>query len=291
MNLDLVHLTACPPWANTMEKVADEIKKLKADIAKHERLHILKSGKELDNVISDGKTAVILGLQHLPEDANVRWLRELGIRITTLSFDGWKNQRRLSDVRKQFIKDCGVNGIIVDLSHSNHHTARDVVELIGAFSVETSPSIIASHTSCFNVYPHRRNLTSSILSDIAHLGGIVGISAVSFFLNERDNSLKPFFEHLKEMIDVCGNDRVCIGSDMPYVRRKIGEWRKSAETLQSKLDTDGTMGARFPDFPLELNCADKASVIKREMEELHYDSITISNIIGNNFYNFVKENL
>lgn len=290
LNLDLVHLTASPPWADTMEKVETEIRKFREEIEKQEKLRILSCGNNLYNTPED-KTAVVLGLQHMPEDANPKLLRELGIRIIIPSYEGWKNNVGLTDEGRRFIINCDELGICIDVSHTNHENAKDILNFSKMIDVKIP--VIASHTGCNSVYEHERNLPDDVLKQIAEQGGIVGIYAICFFLDENDKSLNPMFRHLTKAINVCGSDSVCIGSDIPYLCRDEKEWKKSAKKLQARVKPDKKTSSGWPDYPKELNSVDKAVVIKTGFTR-NFLSITpdiLGKILGLNFYRFVKENL
>ena len=294
LNLNLVHLTAAPPWADTPEKVYEEIEKFKVDISKHERLQVLYSGSELDDIISANKTAVVLGLQHVPEGTDPKLLKKLGIRIVIPSYEGWKNHAGLTNEGRMFITSCELFNICIDISHTSHEMARDILDF--SKMAEIKIPVIASHTGRYKLHSIKRNLPDDILKQIAEQGGIVGIYAMSFFLSgKNDKSLSPMTQHLNLAINLCGIDNVCIGSDIPYLCRNEEGWKEDFKKLQAKLDPDGKMGSSWPDYPKELNCVDKASVLENMISNIVMSTPegqrVTEKVVGKNFYNFVKENL
>lgn len=291
LNLDLVHMTAAPPWADTPEKVYEEVRKFTDEIEKHDKLEILLSGENLDNIISKNKTAVVLGLQHVPKDACMASLRGFGISIVIPSYKSWKNHAGLTDEGRQFMINCDELGICIDISHTNHETAKDILDFAKAMEIKIP--VIASHTGCYSIYPIERNLPDEVLKQIADQGGIVGIYAMSFFLEKNDKSLDPMFRHIVKAMDICGSDNVCIGSDIAYLERDEEEWKDDFKKLQAMLDSDGKMGSSWPDYPKELNCIDKEYVLaKKFFADYRFLSEDIpGKLFGKNFWNFAKRYL
>lgn len=293
LNLDLVHMTAAPPWADTPEKVYEEIVEFRKKIEKQNKLKILFSGDMLDDIVSEGKTAIVLGLQHVPKDTDPKLLKKLGIRIVIPSYEGWKDNIGLTNEGVRFLIDCDEFGICIDISHTNHKTAKNILDF--AKDMEIRIPMIASHTGLYERYSIKRNLPDKLLRQIANQGGIIGIYAMSFFLAKNDKSLNPMTIHLHFTIDSCGIDNVCIGSDIPYLHRDEEAWKEDFRKLQAKLDPDGKMSSSWPDYPKELNCVDKVSVLRDMMSNIVMDTdkgqeIT-KKVLGLNFYRFVKENL
>jgi microsomal dipeptidase-like Zn-dependent dipeptidase len=291
LNLDLVHLTAAPPWADTMKKVVIEIRKFRDEIKKQDKLRILSCGNDLCDT-PDGVTDVVLGLQHLPKDVDVKLLRELGIRIVIPSYVGWKTDSGLTNGGRELIMECNDNGICIDTSHTGHKTAKEILDF--AKMAEIKIPVIASHTGCNSVYKNGRNLPNNVLKQIAEQGGIVGIYAMSFFLDKNSKSIDPIGHHLLYALHLCGTDSVCFGGDIPYLNRDEEEWQESFKKLQKMLDPDGKMGSSWPEYPKDLNCVDRTSVLKDILSVVTTGvkgPEIIEKVIGKNFYRFVKENL
>ena len=301
LKLNLVHLTAVPPWINTMEETLTEIKKFKKMILGQPKLRLVTNRKGLFSAITDKKIAVILGMQNTPSDLTVtignavRLLKEAGVSIISPCYNkqnglgsGWLNADvELTKDGENFLGMCSGERIIIDLSHCGHGTARNII----LYSVsENVIKLMASHVGCYSQYHHFRNLPDDVLKGVAELGGVVGISTLTFTNHETDNSIFPFKDHLNRAISLCGADSVCIGSDDLHITRDEEQARKEFEVMSQKLDPLGTQSARFPENPLSIMGPDM-------LEKLHkfclpyFPTKLIDNVFGQNLLNFFKRAL
>ena len=164
---------------------------------------------------------VILGLEGL---RNVKDLDEfakfyqMGIRHAMLTWNeenhlatGAKSDpsHGLKSLGKEFIKFMNDHKMIVDVSHLNEKSFYDVLN-------ENPKILIASHSNCYSLCPHLRNLKDEQLLALKAHGGMVGVvSARNFVAKNREEqtcaSLVKHILHLKEMI---GIDNVMLGLDM-----------------------------------------------------------------------------
>lgn len=91
-----------------------------------------------------------------------------------------------------------------DLSHLNEKSFSAAVEL--------ADFPLASHSNCFEICPHKRNLKLCQIQKIAQKGGVVGLCFYPAFLGEGD----PRQKILENIRFLCANgleDAVAIGSD------------------------------------------------------------------------------
>ncbi|MHC4698157.1 MAG: dipeptidase [Planctomycetota bacterium] len=77
---------------------------------------------------------------------------------------------------RDVVRELNRLGMMVDVSHVSDATIRDVLETSAA-------PIVATHSSCRAVSPHRRNLTDDMMREIAATGGIVQINFCSGFID------------------------------------------------------------------------------------------------------------
>ena len=73
---------------------------------------------------------------------------------------------------------------MVDVTHVSDATFWDVVETSAA-------PIVATHSSCRAVSPHRRNLTDEMMQAIAASGGVVQINFVAAFVDPNFPPIDP----------------------------------------------------------------------------------------------------
>ena len=151
---------------------------------------------------------------------NLLNLYEVGVRCLTLTWN-WRNAlgdgvwvtdepKGLTPFGKDVIKCMNDIGMVIDVSHIAVPGFWECVEL------STKP-IIASHSGCYALAPHPRNLRDSQIKAIADIGGVIGINFYPPFLRSNADkvgaSLLDILDHIDHVVKVGGIDCVAIGSD------------------------------------------------------------------------------
>lgn len=129
----------------------------------------------------------------------------------------------LTEAGKLLVRECNRLGIMIDLSHLNEKGMDDIAALSDA-------PLVATHSNAHAVTPHARNLTDRQLRQIADSDGMVGINLASAFLRPdgrmaSDFGLDVLLRHLDHLVEICGEDRVGLGSDFDgaLVPQDIGD--------------------------------------------------------------------
>ncbi|GAB7219954.1 dipeptidase [Vibrio comitans] len=124
-----------------------------------------------------------------------------------LAGGGSNNDKGVTELGKEFIKEANKNGVIVDVSHSSSQTAID------AANYSTKP-VIASHSNAYGLHPIGRNLTDEAILAVGKSGGAVCTTGVGMFLNaEGDASPEAFAKHVVYTADLIGKDKTCFSTD------------------------------------------------------------------------------
>lgn len=256
--LDACLVTSVPPYARKTQEIIKEHLWLRETLARQ----------------SDRVPACYFGIQHPPEDATVddlRKLKSLGIRFMTLSYEmesvyggGFAVlDAPLTKRGEQFLEDMATTGIILDLSHAGHQTARDALKYVRTHNLPLR--VVATHTACYAVYWHKRNLPDDVLAGIADRGGIVGIVTGTWMLDVSDNTLRSFMEHVAHALDLLGPLHVAIGSDGVYQKLDPAAEKERFAEMQRKLNARGNFDVRWPEHPTELSGPGRMSVIVNEL--------------------------
>ena len=125
----------------------------------------------------------LFGLQHPPIDATREALQEL--RNGRIAFCGIAYELEngfgggfatpsvgLTNAGVELLEAMADVGMVLDLSHAGHQTARDAILYIKTTGLDLR--VVATHTGCYSVYNHLRNLPDDVLEGIVSLGGFVG---------------------------------------------------------------------------------------------------------------------
>ncbi|MBV6478933.1 MAG: hypothetical protein HGGPFJEG_01690 [Ignavibacteria bacterium] len=208
----------------TVEQI-ERLKKFESEY--FEEFEYAKSYEDILRIISEGKICGLIGIEGgtaIGSDANnVRLFYEMGVRYIGLT---WNNSNRISTSAKdavlknksggltefgrEVIKVMNETGMMIDVSHLSEAGFWDVMEI-------SADPIIASHSNCYSINPHYRNLTDEQIKAIAESGGYIGINFYDEFLDEKGKSsgvgIDKVIEHIDHIKKIAGIDCIGIGSD------------------------------------------------------------------------------
>jgi membrane dipeptidase len=241
-----------------------EIEKNQNDIS------LVLNYKQIKEVTAAGKIAAILSIEGgeaLEGDLGVlRMLYKLGVRLLTLTWnqrnqiaDGVGESRTgssLTEFGLQVIDEMNKLGMLIDVSHLSESCFWDVVK-------RSKFPIVASHSNCYSLCPHLRNLKDEQIKTIAEKGGIIGVTFVPDFLTnkKREATIKDLAGHIDYLVKIVGIDYVGLGSDF-----------------------DGTKV-----LPLGLEGVDKVPNITEELLNRGYKKEEIKKILGENWLRVFKK--
>ena len=241
-----------------------EIEKNQIDIS------LVTNYNQIEEVNRAGKIAAILSIEGgeaLEGDLGVlRVLYKIGVRLLTLTWnqrnqiaDGiWESRTGsgLTEFGIKVIDEMNDLGMLIDVSHLLENGFWDVVK-------RSKTPIVASHSDCYALCPHLRNLKDEQIKALVDKGGVIGITFVPNFLTQekRKTIVKDVVTHIDYLVEKAGIDCVGLGSDF-----------------------DGT-----DDLPLGLEGVDKIPNITKELLDRGYKEREIEKILGGNFLRVFKE--
>lgn len=150
----------------------------------------------------------------------IRIFHELGIRMMHLTYNrrnpigdgaGEPHDGGLSDFGRAVVAEMNRVGVIVDVAHSGWKTAAD------AARVSAMP-MVASHTTCADVYRHFRGKPDDAIKAICDTDGLVGMCGIPRFLGGKGD-IVALMDHLDHLIGKFGARYAAIGVDTAYVSR------------------------------------------------------------------------
>jgi membrane dipeptidase len=241
-----------------------EIEKNQNDIS------LITNYNQIKEANKTGKIAAILSIEGgeaLEGDLGVlRVLYKLGVRLLTLTWnqrnqiaDGISESRTgsgLTEFGLKVIDEMNDLRMLIDVSHLSETGFWDVIK-------RSKAPIVASHSNCYALCPHLRNLKDEQIKALADKGGVIGITFVPNFLTQekRKTTVEDVVKHIDYLIEKVGVDYVGLGSDF-----------------------DGTDG-----LPLGLEGVDKIPNITEELLDRGYEEKDIKKILGENFLRVFKE--
>jgi len=196
-------------------------------------VELARTGSDVERIVRSGKIAVPLAIEggHAIEDdlELLRKFHRLGVSSMTLTHNvshGWADaaadKRRwggLNDLGREVVREMNRIGMVIDISHVSDETFYDVLEV-------TEDPVIASHSGCRALNPHRRNVTDDMLRALAENGGVIGIVFELSFLSPEYYRAKrelaaigrPWFRKVPPIEDLdlrCAVEHLEAGRDWP----------------------------------------------------------------------------
>ena len=173
----------------------------------------------------------IEGCDYIKDTNELEELYNLGLRNILLVWNnpnkyasGNRDSYGLTNEGKEFLIKAIDLGISIDLSHMNKKTFYDTIELIKEQkSIGKKVKVIASHSNCFSICSHERNLDDEQMKALKSVDGLMGIVSYSKFVG-KENYKDLYLEHIIHAVDILGIDNVGVASDdMIFAKELFGD--------------------------------------------------------------------
>ncbi len=156
-------------------------------------------------------------------------VKKLGVRLITLT---WSLENSLgfpsSPIPRLHLKGLKAAGraaveimneesIIIDVSHLSEGGFWDVAEL-------SHKPFAATHSCCYSLHPHPRNLSDAQIRRIGLCGGVMGICFYNEFINGglRPTQAEDIAAQAEKIISLAGEDTPALGSDFDGMDCPLG---------------------------------------------------------------------
>jgi membrane dipeptidase len=178
--------------------------------------------------------------------------------------------------------------MLIDFSHVGHRTAADGI------AASTRPPAI-THSGCYDLTPHPRNMPDAQMRALADKGGVFGIYLMCYLVTRGQEHKDDVLRHIEHAIQVCGEDHVGIGTDgvvPPLVLDKAYRdyWRTEVYEPRVK---NGTVapneGADIFNYTPEYNVSDRYALIGDDLIRRGHSLARVEKILGGNFARLYSE--
>lgn len=166
----------------------------------------------------------IEGCDYIRDVYELEKLYQLGLRNILLV---WNNKNRygsgnrsdsgLTEAGREFLRKAIDLGISIDLSHMNPNTFYDTVCLLKREKQKGKDvRVIVSHSNCYDLYCHPRNLTDQQILSLKELNPVIGLVSYGPFVSSSTdlNSLKKeYVRHILHVKELLGIDAIGVSID------------------------------------------------------------------------------
>ena len=176
------------------------------------------SADDIRTNLEEGRMSAVLTVEGPAgfgfDPALLEMLYAVGFRISTL---GWNEDNPLTgshrtgngltDLGKEYVKECQRLGILVDVSHISDAGFWDIMEI-------TQAPVIASHSNSRAVCNESRNLTDDMFRAICQTDGVAGINLANWFLGE-NATLDTVCDHVFHFLEMDPQGKhIAFGGDL-----------------------------------------------------------------------------
>ncbi len=226
-------------YENPMLRAVELLDKAKQEVLKNDIKLILNSS-DLNSVIDNNLCGAILSIEDARalcgELASLRFFYDYGVRAMTLAWnddnevtdgaDSLKNSG-LTPFGRKVVKEMNRLNMIIDVSHITEKGFWDVLE-------ESNAPVMASHSNCYSICSHRRNLNDDQIKALIKNNGLMCVNVYPPFLenNPDEADIDSIISHIDHVLSLGGEDILGLGSDFDGIEitpkgiNNVGDYEK-----------------------------------------------------------------
>ncbi len=191
-------------------------------------LRLCHSAKEIDETFAMGKTPYIysvegggfFGEDMLKNEQIAKDLKKRGIAFISLCYNkgnhlagGIDAEFGLSELGKKVALLLRDEGLILDISHLNHRSADQMLELL-------PDHVVATHSNCYALKSHPRNITDPQIKELISRGGLMGVNFCHHFLSYPEEAkISDLIDHFRHILALGGEHIAAIGGDFDGITK------------------------------------------------------------------------
>lgn len=145
---------------------------------------------------------------------NVAYFKDRGVEMMSLTWNGENDLASgvhasggLKTLGKDAVREMSRLGMTLDVSHLNERGFYEVCLI-------DSIKIVASHSNCYDICPHKRNLKRWQIKEIISRGGLIGLNFYPAFLGTgRFSVFEKIRDNIEYLLSFGGENCIAFGSD------------------------------------------------------------------------------
>lgn len=190
---------------------------------------LIRTFGDVRDIRTSGEFGVLMYVQMpYPLGGDVKKLGDLyerGLRVFQLAYGAQQTDQAPEDVigygndqeggvtpfGERVIAELNRLGMLVDISHCNEQTTLDACRLSKA-------PVVCTHAGARSLTDRDRNKSDRAIKAIAATGGIVGVTAVGWIIENpktKERGIDEFCDHLDHMRKLIGVDQIAVATDSP----------------------------------------------------------------------------
>ncbi len=152
-----------------------------------------KYAEDIEKAYAENRVAIFYGFQNCsPIEDNIYLVEvwhQLGVRFMQLSYNNQsllatgcyeEKDTGITRMGREVIKEMNRVGLVIDMSHSAHHSTLEAIEL-------SQRPIAITHANPHFWHPALRNKPDNVLKALAESGGMIGFSLYPHHLKDKSN--------------------------------------------------------------------------------------------------------
>lgn len=210
-----------PSYEKSFQRACDIISHFEKQLKKYPKELIqVKTKEDILRVEQEKKIGCLLTIENgrAIEDKieNIDYFYDKGVKVMSITWNEdnllgcgalTKQDNGLTHLGKAYVQKLDEKKIIVDISHSSQKTFWDTMK------IKEEP-VVATHSCCYSLCNHPRNLKDEQIKQIAKNDGMIGICYCTNFLSETGIvGTKEIAKHIAYIANLVGVNYVGLGSD------------------------------------------------------------------------------
>jgi len=215
------YLPATRLYTNPLQRWMRALDHALADIEESGEVILATTVGDIYRAKREGKLAFVICMEGAgPLEEEIGYLRNfyrLGLRCLGLTHDlrngvadgvRERSGSGLTYFGVQVVEECDRLGIVIDVSHLSDRGVWDVLE-------NSKAPVTASHSNCRALCSNPRNLTDDMIKAIAASGGVIGVHALDYLVDDDPKpSFDHFMAHIVRLTELGGIECVALGPDI-----------------------------------------------------------------------------